>query len=160
ANSDLPRAVAEAVQRGAKVNGDLVAAYNQFGFDVFQQLRKTDAAKNVFVSPTSFSLALQIACNGAKGDTPHAMAQTFHHKGVSLSDLNDWNAALQASLHNPDPKVELDISNGLWTRKEVKPGFVQVNQDFYGSEVGDMTGIPKSANDWVSQKTHGKITTI
>jgi serpin B len=157
---DLPRAVAEAVQRDATVNSDLVASNNRFGFDVFQELRKTDADKSIFLSPTSFSLALEIAYNGSLDKTQEAMAKTMHLTGVSMSDLNSRNAALQASLHNPDPKVELNIANSLWMRKEVKPGFVQVNENYYGSEVGDMSGIPDSANKWVSEKTKGKITQI
>jgi serpin B len=158
---DLPRAVADAAQRGAPVNSDLVASNNQFGFDVFHELWKTDSDKSVFLSPTSFSLALEIAYNGALNTTQEAMAKTMHLTGVSMPDLNSRNAALQASLHNPDPKVELNIANALWMRdKAVKPGFVQVNENYYGSEIGDMSGLPDSANNWVSGKTQGKITQI
>jgi len=159
----LPPAVAAAARSATPVNGGLVAANNTFGFQLFRELRKTDAGKNVFISPTSLSLALEIAYNGAQGQTQTAMAQTLGLQGMSLADLNNGNAALQASLFNPDPQVTLTIANSLWFHKDkgqVLPTFVQTNTAYYGSEIGDLAGAPDNINAWASGATHGKITQI
>ena len=161
--SDLPSRVAEAAQRNAPVSSGLVAANNRFAFTLFDQLRRKDAGKNVFVSPVSITLALQIIYNGARGQTQQDMAQALQIQGLSLSDLNEGNAALQASLIRRDPKVTLTIANSLWIRQgtnEVTPAFIQTNRDYYGSEVGDLSGVPDSVNAWVSRKTNQRITKI
>ena len=41
---------------------------NQFGFDLFQQLRRQEG--NLFFSPYSIQSALAMTTTGAKGDTP------------------------------------------------------------------------------------------
>lgn len=159
----LPSRVADAVRRNTPVDNSLVAADNRFAFALFDQLRKKEPDANVFVSPTSISLALQIVYNGAQAETKQAMNTTLQLQGMSLDDLNTRNAALQASLVNPDAGVQLTIANSLWlhpTQNAVKPAFVQLNKDFYGSEVGDLAGAPDNVNAWVNQKTNGKISTI
>ena len=158
----LPAAVADAVNRNAVVPDRTVAANNRFAFDTLAQLRRTaGGSDNVFVSPTSLALALEIAYNGARGDTQGGMAQVLHLQTTSAELLNSDNAALQASLINPDPAVTLNIANSLWFRSgAVKPEFVTINRTFYGSEIGDVAGAPSNVNAWVNQKTAGKIPTI
>jgi serine protease inhibitor len=163
AGSSLPRAVADAKRNATPVDANLVASNNSFGFSLFRQLTQTDPGKNVFLSPTSIALALEIVYNGAGGDTQQAMAQTLQLQGVSITDLNNANAALQASLDSPDPQVQLIVANSLWLhqdRNQVKQTFIQTNQDFYGSEIGDLAGVPDNVNAWVSGKTNGKITDL
>ncbi len=161
--SSLPSAVADAVTRGLPVDSGLVASNNAFGFDVFGQLVKADATQNVFVSPTSIALALEIVENGAKGDTLAGIAQALHLSGKSPADIDTANAALQASLVSTDPKVQLDIANSLWIHKasaQVLPAFLTANTTYYGSEIGDLAGAPANINAWASQHTEGKITSI
>jgi serpin B len=158
---NLPRAVKEAFRSNTPVDTKIVTANTKFGFSLFQELLKTESDKNLFLSPTSLSLALQIVYNGAKADTQKAMDATLKLNGLSFADLNSMNAALQASLVSKTDDVKLTIANGLWFRSDaVSKDFVDVNTDFYGSELGDMTGIPDSANAWVKEKTNGKIEKI
>ncbi len=159
--ADLPHAVADALDRKTPVDTKSISANTAFGFNLFQELQKSDRTKNVFISPTSLSLALQIVFNGAGGDTKTAMDKALSLGGASASDINTSNAALQASLVTDSPDINLTIANGLWFKPSaVKSEFVKTNTDFYGSELGDVTGLPKSANDWVSKKTNAKILTI
>ncbi len=158
---NLPRAVKEAFRSNTPVDTKIVTANTKFGFALFQELLKTESEKNLFLSPTSISLALQIVYNGAKADTQKAMDTTLKLNGLSFADLNSMNAALQASLVSKTDDVKLTIANGLWFRSDaVSKDFVIVNTDFYGSELGDMTKIPDSANAWVKEKTNGKIEKI
>jgi|SRR5579884_178491 len=157
-----PPAVAAAAQRNTPVDSHLIAADNTFGFHLFARLTQENADKNVFISPTSVALALQMAYNGAQGSTQQAMAQTLALQGMSLEDVNQANAALMAALHNPDPHIQLNIANSLWIRTDapVKADFAQRNRDFYGAEIGDMANGPAAIDAWVSQATNGKIPQI
>ena len=113
--------------------------------------------------PTSIALALEIVENGAENNTLTAMAQTLHLPGMAPADVDTANAALQASLVNPDPKVQINIANSLWIqqgRAQVTPAFVQANTTYYGSNVGNLAGAPANVNAWVSSATNGKITSI
>lgn len=158
--NNLPSRVSEALKNGTPVDSRLVTANNTFGFKLLNELRKADTSQNVTLSPTSIALALQIVYNGAAGDTQQAMDKALQLQGMSLSDLNAANAALQASLVNPDSGVTLQLANSLWMRDTVKPTFVQINKDYYGSELGDVSHLPDSVNQWVAQKTNGRITDL
>jgi serpin B len=99
--SGTPSAVVKAAQADTPVNPQIVAADNNFGLTLLNNLVATNAG-NVAISPLSVALALQIVYNGAAGTTKTAMAQTLDLGDLSFSDLNSDNAALQASLMNPD----------------------------------------------------------
>jgi serpin B len=145
------------------VNSALVSANNSFGFDLFNQLTQQSPTENVFISPTSVALALEIVENGAENNTLTAMAQTLHLPGMAPIDVDTANAALQASLVNPDPKVQINIANSLWIQQggaQVTPAFVQANTTYYGSNVGNLAGAPANVNAWVSRATNGEITSI
>ena len=96
-----------------------------------------------------------------KADTQSSFAQTLHLTGLNTADLNTANAALQASLVSPDPKVRIDIANSLWIRDNaVQPDFLAMNQTYYGSEIGNVADAPEAVNAWVNRKTNGKIPTV
>jgi serine protease inhibitor len=58
---------------------------------------------------------------GAVGTTQQAMAQTLRLGDLSVPQLNGGNAALQASLPDQDPKVDLTIANSLWVHLSAHP---------------------------------------
>ncbi|HLV81761.1 MAG TPA: serpin family protein [Chthonomonadaceae bacterium] len=157
-----PPAVAAARQRNTPVNTQLVTADNTFGLHLFAQLTRENADRNVFISPASVALALQMVYNGARGETRQAMEKTLALQGVSLQEVNQANAALLAALQNPDPNVQLSIADSLWMRADapVAADFAQRNTDFYGAQIGDLAKGPAAINAWVSQATHGKISQI
>ena len=72
----------------ATMKSNLAAASNAFGFDLFQQLRRQDANKNVFFSPLSVTVALAMTYNGAAGETKNAMARALKIEGMSRGELN------------------------------------------------------------------------
>lgn len=150
----------------AIVNAKLVAANTKFGFNLFEQLRKQDADKNIFISPSSLAIVLAMTYNGAREQTQQAMAKTLDLQGISLQEVNQANAALKAMLENPDPQVRLSIANSLWVRKgtSLNPEFVQQSKDSYGAKVTDLDftdpSAPSIINSWVEQSTSGKINRI
>src|SRR5262245_40139660 len=102
------------------MNSTLAAASNSFGFDLFQQLQRQAANKNVFFSPLSVTTALAMTYNGAAGETKNAMARTLKIEGMNLDELNRASAELLKALKSSDPKIELAIANSLWARGGVR----------------------------------------
>src|SRR5215831_5137456 len=144
----------------------LVSANTRFGFNLFSELAKKDVGKNLFISPTSIGLALAMTYNGAVGDTKAGMERALEIQGINHADLNRAYAELRAALESPDPKVQLNIANSLWARKEVtfNPDFLARNKEFYGAEVATLDfnhpTAPATINAWVKDKTKGKIDQI
>lgn len=160
--STAPPAVLQAQQANTPVAAAIVTADNTFGLNLLQNLN-SGAAGNVAIAPISVAMALQIVYNGAAGATQQGMAQTLQLGSISTQDLNNDNAALQGSLLNPDPQVQLTIANSLWlhmNKEAVLPSFTQMDQMYYGATVGDLSGAPANVNDWVNTETDGLITSI
>jgi serpin B len=159
-SGSAPTAVAQAESEQTAVDPAIVAADNGFGLTLFKTLQSSPAG-NIAISPLSVSVALQILYNGAAGSTQQAMAQTLELGGLSVTGLNDANAALQASLLTADPQVTLIIANSLWTQgNDVLASFTQTDQTYYGATLGDLSGAPANVNAWVSAATQGLITNI
>jgi serine protease inhibitor len=161
-STTAPPAVMQAQQANTPVDPAIVTADNTFGLKLFQNLN-SGAAGNVAIAPISVAMALQIVYNGAGGATQQGMAQTLALGSLSTQDLNNDNAALQGSLLNPDPSVQLTIANSLWMHLDtnmVPAAFTQMDQTYYGATVGDLAGAPANVNNWVSTETDGLITSI
>ena len=148
------------------VDSRLVKASNDFGFRLYRELAKTDAARNIFISPTSIELALAMTYNGAEGTTKDAMAETLGLQAMTLDEINQANAQLMTFLRNPDPKVEMALANSLWGRQDItfNADFLQRNSDYYDAEVRTIDfASPMSVetiNQWASEKTRGRIPAI
>jgi serine protease inhibitor len=159
----IPAAVAQAQKSDTPVDPAIVAADNSFGLSLFDTLLSGNDGSNIAISPLSVALVLQVLYNGAAGATQTAMAQTLQLGTLSDQALNSDNAALQASLINPDPNVRLTIANSLWiaqTNGPVLPSFTQTDVNYYGATIGDLAGAPDNVNAWVDSETHGLIPTI
>lgn len=149
-----------------KIDPRLVTANANFGFRLYTEVATRGAGKNVFISPSSVGLCLAMAYNGAEGETKQAMARALEAQGMSVAELNRAYSELKAALENPDPKVQLQIANSLWARKGIKlnPEFVRSTKQFYDAQVTELdfdspTAAP-AINQWVSDKTKGKIDKI
>lgn len=143
---------------------DAARPSNLLGFGLLRELSGRTPSENVFVSPTSVSMALAMAANGAAGETLEEMAALLTGEGTSLDDLNRSNEALRASLETAD--VRLSIANSLWRRLgfPLRPGFVKTNAEFYDAALEEIDfskpGAASSINDWVRDETSGRIESI
>lgn len=150
----------------SQVDSRLLAANANFGFNLYAELVRQDAGKNIFLSPTSVAIALAMTYNGADGDTRAAMERALQLQGMTRDDINRANAQLKALLEAVDPKVELQIANSLWARHGVsfQADFIARNRESYAAEVRELDfnnpGATKTINGWVSDKTKGKIDKI
>ena len=162
-----PPAVDHDLQNNTPVDPAIVTADNTFGLSLLNTLLQEGASSsgNTAIAPLSVSMALQITYNGAAGTTQQAMSQALQLGTLTMQQLNDDNAALEASVNNPydpDPQAQVFVVNSLWTNPNitVAPAFVQTNQNYYGAMLGSLAGAPDDVNQWVSQKTYGLITDI
>jgi serpin B len=141
-------------------------ADNAFGFKLLAETRKTLPGRNVFQSPVGLALALAMAGNGAGGQTLQQMAGTLQWQGAAPAEWNAGNQQLLGHLLALDPKIKLEIANSLWTQAgaPIKPDFISSCEKSYRAEVAAVDfqdpATAKKINDWVSQSTHGKITTL
>lgn len=155
----LPRELSVAEQ-------DLIQADNTFALQLFREIARQDADKNVFVSPLSVAMALGMTYNGAAGSTRQAMQDALELQGLTVQEINQSYRDLIDLLRNLDPAVELTLANSIWYRNTMtfKQAFLDVNQQFFDAEVAaldfaDPTAAP-TINGWVDAKTNGKIPEI
>lgn len=145
----------------------VVAAGNEFGFDLLQRINAANKSANVLISPLSLSSSLAMTYNGASGQTQKEMAQTLRLGVLPLPTINAANAALRFNLAtaipNNDPRLEISIANSLWAKKSVSfdAGFLARNKQFYDAKVSSLDlSTPAAAeamNAWAKQNTKGKI---
>ena len=148
------------------IDNSVVTANTKFGFNLFDEIRKTEQGKNIFISPLSISTALAMTLNGASGETEQAMTNTLQLQGLGSESINTGYAGLRQILLTSDPKVTLTIANSLWARQgfSFKPDFLQRNTQFFGAEIStldfDAPSASQTINQWVDTNTDGKIQNI
>jgi serpin B len=151
---------------GTKVASSITSANNNFGLDVFNQLVKQSPQDNIFISPASIAMALSMVYNGAGGPTRTAMQKVLNYQGLNLNTINGSNLSLISSLKNPDPKVTLAIANSVWLKQgvSVNKTFLNTTQHYYQAKATTLNfsspSAPTTINNWVSNATDGKITSI
>ncbi|MBW4626729.1 MAG: serpin family protein [Brasilonema octagenarum HA4186-MV1] len=166
AQSGSPRSESPVSKPALNPDSKLITANTKFGFKLFSEVLKNDSGKNIFVSPSSVAIALAMTYNGASGSTKEAMAKALEFKELNLEQINSSNVVLKKLLENSDPKVQLTIANSLWGNRKAsfQPDFLQRNRDFYTAKIASLNFTDASSlnviNDWVNQKTNGKITNI
>ena len=144
----------------------LASADADFAFKLLKEISKEQPGSNIFISPYSASTALQMVCNGARGQTVSEMQRVLGTTGMAAEILNGANRGFDKSLNGRDTNVILNVANAIWCQAgaAIKPEFIACNQRFFGATVGTLDfGDPRSVsviNDWASEKTHGRITHI
>ena len=148
---------------GVSQGQSIAASNNKFAFDIYARLSTNNG--NLFFSPYSISTCLAMTYAGARGNTEAQMAQVFHFG--EQTNLHAAFGELQAQLNaiQAKKKIELNIANGLWAQrgKAFLPAFLDIAQKQYGAEVEKADfrtageAVRKTINDWVSDKTKGKI---
>jgi serine protease inhibitor len=138
---------------------DLATADNTFGLKLFKQLHKD--GENTFISPLSISIAMQMARQGAGGDTRTEMDTAM---GLGSLDVPKANKDLIAELGKRDG-VKLSIANSLWA----DPNRVTMNEEYVKEVAENFDSLARTAdfsdpktvdliNEWISGKTNNLIT--
>jgi serpin B len=143
----------------------VVEGNNAFAVDLYGKLR--DQGGNLFFSPESISTALAMAYAGARGATASEMAQTLHFT-LPPEQLQPAMGALLNDLNAAHTGYQLSVANALWAQQGYKflDDFLNIMKSNYGAGFNEVNfkGAPEAArstiNQWVEQKTQGKITNL
>jgi serpin B len=155
----LPRALSQAEVR-------LVSAGNQFAFGVFREVQQAQPGDNIFLSPTSASMALGMALNGAAGTTLDSMRVALAVEGAPIEEINAGYRSLIDLLRGLDPRVDFAIANSIWARGGIPfaQAFLDAGRTSFDAEIRTLDFAAPSTltaiNQWVNDKTKGKIPAI
>jgi serpin B len=147
----------------------VVDANNRFAFDLYSVLSKDPqkTGQNIFFSPFSISSAMAITFEGARGRTADEIQAVFHFPGDTLTRQEEF-LHLNAGINRNSPEYTLRTANALWAEKTYPflPGYISIAERYYGANTTnlDFIGQPEPSriiiNNWVEEKTEGKITEI
>ncbi len=155
----------------SRVSGDsmseniAVAAQRTFGLHLLRDIVDHKPGENVFISPLSVFLALQMTESGSAGATQSAMRKVLALPDRDASELTASAAALQSALKARDAAA-LTIANALWADQHfpLAPDFVKLCEASFGAHAASLNfADPKAAdeiNNWVKTNTNGKIASI
>lgn len=143
---------------------NLVQGNTAFALDMYHQVCAREG--NIFFSPYSISTAFAMTYAGARNTTAEQMAETLHFS-LNQCQLHPAFHELQAHFNKIQESrpFRLNIANALWVQKDyaLLQEFKDLNQKYYGANLfnlnfkGDPEGSRIKINDWVEDKTVGKI---
>ena len=139
---------------------------NSFAIELFKTTYGLTDEANVFISPLSVSMALNMVLNGAEGETQTEMLTALRASGYSIEQINEYSQSLREALIAVDPSTQLNIVNSIWYHNSfsVKNDFIKTNRDYYNAEVAALDfGSPEALttiNNWCAKQTNDKITEI
>ena len=152
----------------AVLAGDLpkpAVSNDGFAFALFGKVLQEQATQNIFMSPYSVSIVLQMLCNGAGGKTRTEIQEALNTTNLPQDEINGFYKDLSASLRSQS-NVVLDLANSIWVNKgfELKPAFVTTNEAYFRAALGSVNfETPESVdtiNRWATDSTRGKITDV
>ena len=144
----------------------VIAASNDFAFDLFRTGNADQHQANVFISPLSASMALGMTANGANGPTYDEMIAALRLNGASREEIDDGYKTLISLLRGLDPKTNFTIANSIWYDRTFpfNASFLDDSKKYFDAEVAGLDfGSPSTLNtinEWVSSQTNDKIPAI
>ncbi len=155
-----------------------VEANRGFALDLYRQLAKENADKNLFFSPYSMSVALAMTAEGARGQTALEMGRALNFPAAAKRSGPDaawvpWDDTLiDAGLddlnrrYNTQKDGALAVANALWGDKAYPfaKSYVETIDKFYGTGrvrsvdfFHDPDAAQRLINAWAEAQTRQKI---
>lgn len=167
-------------QAEAAPEAHAVAANTDFGLDLYAQLAKENAGKNLFFSPYSMASALAMTAEGARGETAAEMGKVLRYPEAARrigadAQLLPWNTGLihtgMARLNDrfqsrADTPYEISVANALYGEQTYpfSPDYVATISKFYGTGAVVPVDFVNAAelarlriNAWAAEKTRDRI---
>lgn len=133
-----------------------------FGFRLLRELANGQPG-NVCVSPYSLEMAFGMLTGGARGKTLEHVRSVLGFQ-VPQERLHAALNRVDLTLRGYDPPVVLRSANGAWVAHgyEVVPDFAALVAREYGARAGRLPADcdPAEINDWVSERTAGRISPL
>lgn len=145
---------------------DLCDANGSFAISLLKILGEEDKSRNLFFCPMSVSSALAMVYLGAKGHTATQMAQVLGLSGDG--DFHQGFQTLLAEVNKSGTQYLLKSACRLFGEEscDFLSTFKESCQKFYQAGIEEMSfvkdteGCRKRINDWVLEKTEGKISEV
>ncbi len=135
---------------------------NNFGIKIFDAALNLQPGENVLISPLNANIVLSMITNGADGYTLQELTDVLGFAN-DISALNEYNKTILGYLPTADKTAELYLPNSFWFTSDVyKSDFKSQLSNYYSAEIKATSDddFTTDINDWVNQKTRGKITDI
>ncbi|XP_006879155.1 PREDICTED: serpin A12 [Elephantulus edwardii] len=153
--------------KGRRAAQELAKRNTDFGFKLFKTLASRNPSKNIFFSPLSISMAFSMLCLGAQDSTLSEIKQGFNFKELPDRDVHEGFHYLIQRLQKGSQDIKLDLGNMLFLDERLQPQekFLTDVEKVYNAETiptdfHNLEVTQKEINDYVSQKTHGKINNL
>lgn len=131
---------------------------NSESFERRLLLQTLKAGENLLMSPYCIYLALCLLSNGANGETKNEM---FDFLKINASQ-DEFNVEMKKMLLLLSQKSEdevFEIANAIFTKPETSDMMNTISENIYQAKVEKLLSV-EQVNQWVSNKTHGKINNI
>ena len=157
--TELPRALTAGESK-------VIAASNDFAFDLFRTGNRAQHNSNVFISPLSASMALGMTANGAAGTTYDEMRAALRLGSATREEVNAGYKSLIELLTGLDRTTTFQIANSIWYRQNFPfhASFLEESKTYFDARVEALDFSSPTAlttiNGWVSDQTNDRIPQI
>ena len=150
----------------AQNSGNTIQERNLFATELFQTVATQSQHENVIISPVAIQTALGLAYYGATGQTATELQKSLH--ATAHESKHGLAQGYHELLHSfIKSKTVLEIANKIVVNDKLRisPEFKTIAQDYFDSDAEqlDFTNETYSVNhinQWLSEKTNGKINNI
>ncbi|XP_036986103.2 serpin A12 [Artibeus jamaicensis] len=154
-------------QEGRTAAQQLSRRNMDFGFKLYKKLASASPSNNILFSPVSISTAFSMLCLGAQNSTLAEIQQGFNFRNVPAKELHEGFHYLIQRLNQDNQNLHMHLKNILFIDKRLRPDkrFITNAKNLYNAEsiptnFQNKENARKKINDYVSQKTQGKINNL
>nr|XP_004665611.2 kallistatin [Jaculus jaculus] len=154
----------------APPNVQIAPGNTNFAFRFYHLIASQNPRKNIFFSPLSISLAFSMLSLGADKSSQSQILEGlgFNLTALSVPDIHEGFRYLLRMLMHPDhPDLETHVGIALFLSPNLKllPRFIYDIEGFYNAKLHrpnftDVAGTSRLINDYVREKTNGKISNL
>ncbi|XP_017713366.1 PREDICTED: serpin A12 [Rhinopithecus bieti] len=150
-----------------KAAKELTRQNMDFGFKLLKKLASNNPGRNIMLSPLSISTAFSLLCLGAQDSSLDEIKQGFNFRKIPEKDLHEGFHYIIHELNQKTQDLQVSIGNMLFIDRRLQPQrmFLEDAENFYGAETiltnfQNLKITQKQINDFISNKTHGKINNL
>ncbi|RZS96956.1 serpin family protein [Cecembia calidifontis] len=160
-NSDIEPVEANLRQLTSN-EAEMVQSNVDFALRFFQEMEKENL-DNHFTGPFSIHQALSMAMNGNEGDILQEYLDVLAFHGLTKEEANTAIKSLTEYLKNVDPKVKVNIANGIWYREglRVQAPFKTAMETYFNANISALNFEHPNAhqviNNWIASQTNDLI---
>ena len=141
---------------------EMVQSNAEFAIRFFHEMEKENH-NNFFTGPFSIHQALSMAMNGNEGEILQEYLDVLAYHGLSKEEANQAVKSLTTYLKEVDPKVKVNIANGIWYREglSVQAPFKSALETYYDANISALDFNEPNAhqviNNWIASQTNDLI---